>query len=293
MVSQQQDTSSVTEEQQILELAKTVEVDDTTQPEVDAAADAETQTGQAQQRGSVAQPQQGGVQPQVGGTPETTPVQAPGTDLSQIPEWRQAQSKYDQQISQLQQQVAQTERLRVQEAGKQQVEAAVEADLRVAEERLATQLGDEEARKQVRSQGNVQAVRDFHETKAKATQLETEVQSRDQLLEHAGKLVAVDQFVAAYNVADSDKELLLTTTTPQQMEVLAQRLGQKAAQTNQARSAVPPETPETTLEAGESSAPTGGSFWSLIDSAQDKHWSDMNASERDAVTRVAEGRIPE
>jgi len=291
VVSQQQDTSSVTEEQQILELAKTVEVDDTTQPEVDAAANAETQT--EQQEGSVAQPQQGGVQPQVGGTPETTPVQAPGTDLSQIPEWRQAQSKYDQQIAQLQQQVAQTERLRVQEAGKQQVEAAVEADLRVAEERLATQLGDEEARKQVRSQGNVQAVRDFHETKAKATQLETEVQSRDQLLEHAGKLVAVDQFVAAYNVADSDKELLLTTTTPQQMEVLAQRLGQKAAQTNQARSAVPPETPETTLEAGESSAPTGGSFWSLIDSAQDKHWSDMNASERDAVTRVAEGRIPE
>ena len=291
MVSQQQDTSSVTEEQQILELAKTVEVDDTTQPEVDAAANAETQT--EQQEGSVAQPQQGGNQPQVGGTPETTPVQAPGTDLSQIPEWRQAQSKYDQQIAQLQQQVAQTERLRVQEAGKQQVEAAVEADLRVAEERLATQLGDEEARKQVRSQGNVQAVRDFHETKAKATQLETEVQSRDQLLEHAGKLVAVDQFVAAYNVADSDKELLLTTTTPQQMEVLAQRLGQKAAQTNQARSAVPPETPETTLEAGESSAPTGGSFWSLIDSAQDKHWSDMNASERDAVTRVAEGRIPE
>ena len=293
MVSQQQDTSSVTEEQQILELAKTVEVDDTTQPEVDAAADAETQTGQAQQRGSVAQPQQGGVQPQVGGTPETTPVQAPGTDLSQIPEWRQAQSKYDQQISQLQQQVAQTERLRVQEAGKQQVEAAVEADLRVAEERLATQLGDEEARKQVRSQGNVQAVRDFHETKAKATQLETEVQSRDALIEHAGKLVAVDQFAATYNVATSDKELLLTTTTPQQMEALAQRLGQKAAQTNQARSAVPPETPETTLEAGESSAPTGGSFWSLIDSAQDKHWSDMNASERDAVTRVAEGRIPE
>jgi len=293
VVSQQQDTSSVTEEQQILELAKTVEVDDTTQPEVDAAADAETQTGQAQQRGSVAQPQQGGVQPQVGGTPETTPVQAPGTDLSQIPEWRQAQSKYDQQISQLQQQVAQTERLRVQEAGKQQVEAAVEADLRVAEERLATQLGDEEARKQVRSQGNVQAVRDFHETKAKATQLETEVQSRDALIEHAGKLVAVDQFAATYNVATSDKELLLTTTTPQQMEALAQRLGQKAAQTNQARSAVPPETPETTLEAGESSAPTGGSFWSLIDSAQDKHWSDMNASERDAVTRVAEGRIPE
>ena len=291
MVSQQQDTSSVTEEQQILELAKTVEVDDTTQPEVDAAANAETQT--EQQEGSVAQPQQGGNQPQVGGTPETTPVQAPGTDLSQIPEWRQAQSKYDQQISQLQQQVAQTERLRVQEAGKQQVEAAVEADLRVAEERLATQLGDEEARKQVRSQGNVQAVRDFHETKAKATQLETEVQSRDALIEHAGKLVAVDQFAATYNVATSDKELLLTTTTPQQMETLAQRLGQKAAQTNQARSAVPPETPETTLEAGESSAPTGGSFWSLIDSAQDKHWSDMNASERDAVTRVAEGRIPE
>lgn len=291
MVSQQQDTSSVTEEQQILELAKTVEVDDTTQPEVDAAANAETQT--EQQEGSVAQPQQGGVQPQVGGTPETTPVQAPGTDLSQIPEWRQAQSKYDQQISQLQQQVAQTERLRVQEAGKQQVEAAVEADLRVAEERLATQLGDEEARKQVRSQGNVQAVRDFHETKAKATQLETEVQSRDALIEHAGKLVAVDQFAATYNVATSDKELLLTTTTPEQMEALAQRLGQKTAQTNQARSAVPPETPETTLEAGESSAPTGGSFWSLIDSAQDKHWSDMNASERDAVTRVAEGRIPE
>ena len=291
MVSQQQDTSSVTEEQQILELAKTVEVDDTTQPEVDAAANAETQT--EQQEGSVAQPQQGGDQPQVGVTPETTPVQAPGTDLSQIPEWRQAQSKYDQQIAQLQQQVAQTERLRVQEAGKQQVEAAVEADLRVAEERLATQLGDEEARRQVRSQGNVQAVRDFHETKAKATQLETEVQSRDALIEHAGKLVAVDQFVAAYNVADSDKELLLTTTTPQQMEVLAQRLGQRTAQTNQARSAVPPETPETTLEAGESSAPTGGSFWSLIDSAQDKHWSDMNASERDAVTRVAEGRIPE
>ena len=291
MVSQQQDTSSVTEEQQILELAKTVEVDDTTQPEVDAAANAETQT--EQQEGSVAQPQQGGVQPQVGGTPETTPVQAPGTDLSQIPEWRQAQSKYDQQISQLQQQVAQTERLRVQEAGKQQVEAAVEADLRVAEERLATQLGDEEARKQVRSQGNVQAVRDFHETKAKATQLETEVQSRDALIEHAGKLVAVDQFAATYNVATSDKELLLTTTTPEQMEALAQRLGQKTAQPNQARSAVPPETPETTLEAGESSAPTGGSFWSLIDSAQDKHWSDMNASERDAVTRVAEGRIPE
>jgi len=291
VVSQQQDTSSVTEEQQILELAKTVEVDDTTQPEVDAAANAETQT--EQQEGSVAQPQQGGDQPQVGVTPETTPVQAPGTDLSQIPEWRQAQSKYDQQIAQLQQQVAQTERLRVQEAGKQQVEAAVEADLRVAEERLATQLGDEEARRQVRSQGNVQAVRDFHETKAKATQLETEVQSRDALIEHAGKLVAVDQFVAAYNVADSDKELLLTTTTPQQMEVLAQRLGQRTAQTNQARSAVPPETPETTLEAGESSAPTGGSFWSLIDSAQDKHWSDMNASERDAVTRVAEGRIPE
>ena len=291
MVSQQQDTSSVTEEQQILELAKTVEVDDTTQPEVDAAANAETQT--EQQEGSVAQPQQGGVQPQVGGTPETTPVQAPGTDLSQIPEWRQAQSKYDQQIAQLQQQVAQTERLRVQEAGKQQVEAAVEADLRVAEERLATQLGDEEARKQVRSQGNVQAVRDFHETKAKATQLETEVQSRDALIEHAGKLVAVDQFAATYNVATSDKELLLTTTTPEQMEALAQRLGQKTAQTNQARSAVPPETPETTLEAGESSAPTGGSFWSLIDSAQDKHWSDMNASERDAVTRVAEGRIPE
>jgi hypothetical protein len=291
VVSQQQDTSSVTEEQQILELAKTVEVDDTTQPEVDAAADAETQT--EQQEGSVAQPQQGGDQPQVGVTPETTPVQAPGTDLSQIPEWRQAQSKYDQQIAQLQQQVAQAEHLRAQEAGKQKVEAAVEADLRIAEQRLAPEMGDEEARKQVRSQGNVQAVRDFHETKAKATQLETEVQSRDALIEHAGKLVAVDQFAATYNVATSDKELLLTTTTPQQMEALAQRLGQKAAQTNQARSAVPPETPETTLEAGESSAPTGGSFWSLIDSAQDKHWSDMNASERDAVTRVAEGRIPE
>ena len=291
MVSQQQDTSSVTEEQQILELAKTVEVDDTTQPEVDAAANAETQT--KQQEGSVAQPQQGGVQPQVGGTPETTPVQAPGTDLSQIPEWRQAQSKYDQQIAQLQQQVAQTEHLRVQEAEKQKVEAAIEADLRIAEQRLAPEMGDDEARKQVRAQGNVQAVREFHETKAKATQLETEVQSRDALIEHAGKLVAVDQFVAAYNVADSDKELLLTTSTPQQMQVLAQRLGQKTAQTNQARSAVPPETPETTLEAGESSAPTGGSFWSLIDSAQDKHWSDMNASERDAVTRVAEGRIPE
>ena len=291
MVSQQQDTSSVTEEQQILELAKTVEVDDTTQPEVDAAANAETQT--KQQEGSVAQPQQGGNQPQVGVTPETTPVQAPGTDLSQIPEWRQAQSKYDQQIAQLQQQVAQTEHLRVQEAEKQKVEAAIEADLRIAEQRLAPEMGDDEARKQVRSQGNVQAVREFHETKAKATQLETEVQSRDALIEHAGKLVAVDQFVAAYNVADSDKELLLTTSTPQLMEALAQRLGQKAAQTNQARNAVPPETPETTLEAGESSAPTGGSFWSLIDSAQDKHWSDMNASERDAVTRVAEGRIPE
>ena len=291
MVSQQQETSSLTEEQQILELAKTVEVDDTTQPEVDAAADTETQT--EQQEGSVDQPEQGGAQPRVEQTAQAVPAQpADGVDLSQIPEWRQAQSKYDQRIAALEQQVHQTEARREQAAEKQVFEATIEADLRTAEQRLAPDLGEEEAKRQVRSQANVQAVREFHEAKAMALRSQTSEQSALNDAEQMAKIKIAGDFSRQYGLEPEDQSLLMQTPDPQAMEAFAKRLGGgRSAQA--VRNAVPPETAETTLEAGESSAPASGSFWSLIDSAQDKHWSDMNAAERDAVTRVAEGRIPE
>ena len=291
MVSQQQDTSSLTEEQQILELAKTVEVDDTTQPEVDAAADTETQT--EQQEGSVDQPEQGGAQPRVEQTAQAVPAQpADGVDLSQIPEWRQAQSKYDQRIAALEQQVTQTETQRQQEVEKQVFEATVEADLRTAEERLAPDLGEEEAKRQVRSSANVQAVREFHGAKIQAEQSRLSEQSALNDAEQMAKVKIAGDISKRYGLQSEDEPFLMQSTDPQAMANFAAHIA-KVRSAQAVRNAVPPETAATTLEAGESSAPASGSFWSLIDSAQDKHWSDMNASERDAVTRVAEGRIPE
>lgn len=290
MVSEQQTTTPATEEHQIQQLAETLELEDSTPPEVGEAADAAAaaeRAGESAARGSegaeagsVATGVAEGEAPAPVETTEVPAAKPAGVDLSQSPEWRQAQSTYDTRIAALEQQVAATGQQQQAAVEQQQVSAFTEAELARQEQAYAAQMGEEAAREAVRSPANAGQVRRYFETQAELVRARAAVQNGDQMLDHAGKIVAVDQYAAQFGVTDADKSLLFSTQSPAEMEQLAQRLGRQ----NVTQSRVPAETPETSLQAQESAAPAGADHASLLTSLQDKDWSEMSAGER----RVAE-----
>lgn len=295
MVSERQTTTPATEEQQIQQLAETLELEDSTPPEVGAAADAAAaaeRAGESAARGSEGA-EAGSVATGVaeGEAPapvETTKVSAAkpaGVDLSQSPEWRQAQSAYDTRIAALEQQAAAQGQQQQVAVEQQQVSAYTEAELARQEQAYAVQMGEEAAREAVRSPANTGQVRRHFETQAELARTRAALQNGDQMLDHAGKIVAVGQYAAHFGVTDADKSLLFGTQSPAEMEQLAQRLGKQ----NVTQSRVPAETPETSLQAQESAAMSGADDASLLTSLQDKDWSEMSAGERRVAERAFRG----
>ena len=283
----------VSEDQKIQEMAKTMEFEDTTPAELRAPAPDAVAVTQTPPPAPVS-----AAPPETKPTVPAEPAKA-GVNLSEIPEWRQAQSNYDKRIAAMEQRFKQQEEQYQVQIARTAVEASVEAHLKAQEENMARALNDpEQARAHVRSGQNVQAVRDYFGAKQ-----ELEVERRrngqsQQLLEYAGRLYAADEYARKHSVAPEDRELLLTASTPEAMERLAQRLARQSANTKadaaKAEARVPAETAKTRLESGEQGAPPGRSFWELIDAAQDKSWSDMTPVERDAVKRVAmNDRVPQ
>lgn len=295
MVSEQQTTTPATEEQQIQQLAETLELEDSTPPEVGAAADAAAaaeRAGESAARGSegaeagsVATGVAEGEAPAPVETTEVPAAKPAGVDLSQSPEWRQAQSAYDTRIAALEQQAAAQGQQQQAAVEQQQVAAYTEAELARQEQAYAVQMGEEAAREAVRSPANTGQVRRHFETQAELVRTRAALQSGDQMLDHAGKIVAVGQYAAHFGVTDADKSLLFGTQSPAEMEQLAQRLGKQ----NVTQSRVPAETPETSLQAQESAAMSGADDASLLTSLQDKDWSEMSAGERRVAERAFRG----
>ena len=295
MVSERQTTTPATEEQQIQQLAETLELEDSTPPEVGEAADAAAaaeRAGESAARGSegaeagsVATGVAEGEAPAPVETTEVPAAKPAGVDLSQSPEWRQAQSAYDTRIAALEQQAAAVGQQQQAAGEQQQVAAYTEAELARQEQAYAVQMGEEAAREAVRSPANTGQVRRHFETQAELVRTRAALQNGDQMLDHAGKIVAVGQYAAHFGVTDADKSLLFGTQTPAEMEQLAQRLGKQ----NVTQSRVPAETPETSLQAQESAAMSGADDVSLLTSLQDKDWSEMSAGERRVAERAFRG----
>jgi len=295
VVSEQQTTTPATEEQQIQQLAETLELEDSTPPEVGAAADAAAAAERARESaargsegaeaGSVATGVAEGEAPAPVETTEVPAAKPAGVDLSQSPEWRQAQSAYDTRIAALEQQAAAQGQQQQAAVEQQQVSAYTEAELARQEQAYAVQMGEEAAREAVRSPANTGQVRRYFETQAELARTRAALQNGDQMLDHAGKIVAVGQYAAHFGVTDADKSLLFGTQSPAEMERLAQRLGKQ----NVTQSRVPAETPETSLQAQESAAMSGADDASLLTSLQDKDWSEMSAGERRVAERAWRG----
>ncbi len=295
MVSERQTTTPATEEQQIQQLAETLELEDSTPPEVGEAADAAAaaeRAGESAARGSegaeagsVATGVAEGEAPAPVETTEVPAAKPAGVDLSQSPEWRQAQSAYDTRIAALEQQAAAQGQQQQAAVEQQQVSAYTEAELARQEQAYAVQMGEEAAREAVRSPANIGQVYRHFETQAELVKTRVALQSGDQMLDHAGKIVAVGQYAAHFGVTDADKSLLFGTQSPAEMEQLAQRLGKQ----NVTQSRVPAETPETSLQAQESAAMSGADDASLLTSLQDKDWSEMSAGERRVAERAFRG----
>jgi hypothetical protein len=302
VVSERQTTTPATEEQQIQQLAETLELEDSTPPEVGEAADAAAaaeRAGESAARGSegaeagsVATGVAEGEAPAPVETTEVPAAKPAGVDLSQSPEWRQAQSAYDTRIAALEQQAAaigQQQQAAVEQqqvvVEQQQVAAYTEAELARQEQAYAVQMGEEAAREAVRSPANTGQVRRHFETQAELVKTRAALQTGDQMLDHAGKIVAVGQYAAHFGVTDADKSLLFGTQSPAEMVQLAQRLGKQ----NVTQSRVPAETPETSLQAQESAAMSGADDASLLTSLQDKDWSEMSAGERRVAERAFRG----
>lgn len=189
-------------------------------------------------------------------TPEPQQAQAPEAQTPKTPtpptrsyteeDVRRLQSAKDREVA--------AERRRAWEAQQQlnsvNLEAQAEAYLRTEEQRLAQQLGPDEARQFVRSPERTKAVRDHYTSQQKMAELQQREQMMGLEQELQAMVITARHFIQTHNIAEEDQELLLTATTPQAMEKIAKRLGRKAQQTASRRDAVPPENRNTALESG-------------------------------------------
>lgn len=162
-------------------------------------------------------------------------------------EWRRAQSAKDREIAQLRRQAqAVQETLR-----RQQLDSQVEGHLLQQEQEYGPELGEDEAKRRVRSTQNVKFVRDHYEAQAVLRQAQQEQASLN-LRNEADAIVAVARhFGKQYNVPDEHMETLVYAPTPEAMERLAKRLGRA---TEQRLAQVPRETAQTRLEPSMSGA---------------------------------------
>jgi len=227
-------------------------IEDTTSPE-QLAREAEIGSGTPPGREPVAEPDS---ESPAEATPPAEPPQAEAPE-AQVPptpptrtyteeEYRRIQSAKDREVA--------AERRRAEDAQRRlnelNLDAQVEAYLRTEEQRLAQQLGPDEARQFVRTPERTKTVRDHYVSQQRLQ----EVQQRETQMgleqELQAKVITARHFIQTYNVAAEDQELLLAVNTPDEMEKVAKRLGRKVQQNAARRAAVPAETQQTSLESG-------------------------------------------
>lgn len=171
----------------------------------------------------------------------------------------------------------------------------VEAELRRQEARLEPQYGSEEARRIVRSQDNVDTVRQGREAQLQLKQAEAQQRIYAEQQEQYAKATVAQQFMQQYNVSGDDLEVLMATTTPQAMEQVAKRLGsanvQRSEKSAQTKEAVPRETPETALENGRSTTQAPTNEDDRVDQLLNtKTYDQMSDEEYELVTRRQRAR---
>lgn len=274
--------------------------DDTTPPEVDAAVPAEDSSPEPESEATpepepVAETQTPDPEPEAEPAPSAeTPRQEQSeqrTKLTDIPEFREWQSKRDKDLAELQRKVQEAEAREQQAKQAEQVESQVDEYLRrEVQTGIAQGLNEEEAERIVRSPERVKQIRDHFTQQA-------EIQQYRQAVNLAGKQIAAQKYASENNVAAEDMDILMSAETPEAMEKLAKRIGRatesKNGATQQRRSAVPAETAETAPVSPGSNAPAKPGFWELLEAAESKTYDEMSADEQKAVDMAHAGNFPE
>lgn len=190
---------------------------------------------------------------------ETTPPapQAPTQPIRTYSqeEYSRAQAAWERQI---------TEARKQSEAAQQKIaqfdlNASVETQLRAQEINLEPTLGQDEARRIVRTPENEQEVRSGVEAKQQLAQYEAAFAAQEVQQEQQAKYQVIDGFARQYKLSQNDMKVLLSINDPYAMEAAAARLGSNGA------SMVPRENPQTQLESGVPSASAPESPDALIE----------------------------
>ena len=280
-----------TEEQKIVELAATMEFEDTTAPELRAPEKPEV-AEKPPEAEKLAEPVKAETTPAPIATPPVVAApEIPETpkklDITTTPEWRQAQSKYDQRIAQLERDNQERRSQALTSHVGERVSAAVEAHFRAQEQELLPTVGAEEARRLVRAPNNAQQVQNYYNAQAQLALQQLKEADNAKLLDHAGKQFAKDEFSRKYGLAEEDAETLLEARSPEGMERIASRLASKRKEERQT-----PRVPSVKLQPTDQTAPPKEDVWQALAAAEDKSWSDMTPAERDASRRAFSGTLP-
>ena len=198
-------------------------------------------------------------------TPAPAPVGQPTPPAPQAPtqpirtysqeEYSRAQAAWERQIAE-----ARKESTAAQQRMAQfDLDTAVETQLRGQEQNLESSLGEDEARRVVRTPENEQEVRSGVEAKQQLAQYQAAFAAQDVQQEQQAKYQVMDGFARQYNLSQDDLKVLLSINDPHAMEAAAARLGSGGAPM------VPPENPQTQLESGVPSASAPESSDALIE----------------------------
>lgn len=222
--------------------------------------------------------------------PEPQPEQPAARTYSEE-EWRKAQGSWQRQIDEA--------RKREQEAQQRLSEfdlnAQVEATLRRQEQQLEQQVGVEEARRQVRSYENEQNVRQGVQNAQRVKQLEAQVQQSNQQWFHTTLGSFIQDRAQKLNLSPRQAERLMSlvgqhstrdeqgfAATGNAIASMADEFAELNKSSSQARQQrrdrVPPETPATQLETGQSTGPGRNTVDQEMDRIMDKptwQWTDQ------------------
>lgn len=199
------------------------------------------------------------------GMPAPAPVGQPTPPAPQAPtqptrtysqeEYSRAQAAWGRQIAEARKENAAAQ----QRIAQFDLDTVVETQLRSQEANLESSLGEDEARRVIRTPENEQAVRSGIEAKQEVAQYKAAFAAQEVQQEQQAKYQVMDGFARRYGLSQDDLKVLLSIDDPHAMEAAAARIGSGGAPM------VPPENSQTQLESGVPSASAPESSDALIE----------------------------
>ena len=218
--------------------------------------------------------------------PETQPEpETPQPRVHSEEDWNTREASYRRNQSELQNRLAALE----QTSAAAQVDQYVELAAQQSEAQLTPTLGAEEARRQARDPATLERMKRGLLAASENVQLRQQLVQAGTQNEAQAKVSTVQHFATLHNVSETDRPLLESAGTPEQMETLAKRLGTPVTEVAAEKPAatVEPKVPAGSaerMETGESEAPA------LDDDAREAAINEKHPSEWTEVERSFQAR---